>query len=1209
MLSIKNIPSKVMSFVWLTVFLSMLVNTTAKINMTNKPQSQDNYPACAIYDQCGKKSLFGQQLPCPKSSKFHPPKASSETLEIVSGLCGEEWLEQEYLCCTTEQAQKLEENIKKVENIIASCPACFKNFKNLFCSFTCSPTQRSFVNVTKTQLNYDKTDDIVTELDVFMNPEWASEFYDSCKNVKFGATNGYAMDLIGGGAKNYTEFLKFLGDEKPLLGGSPFQMNYVYNVSEADGFKLYNETKALNCSDPDYKCTCSDCFDSCPDIKDAPSSGQCKVGNVPCFSVGVVVAYFCVFIGMVVWHVRMFKQKNKSSQLLTSDSNENDGNNYPYAVRVENTTDSLFDNYSSLVYHKPSVGISKFFGKIASFCTLHCKKVLISSVSIIVLFIIFMFKFGKLELNPINLWVSPNSKKYQEKQFFDENFGPFYRAEQIFVINETGPVLQNYETLKWWFEVENYITGDMTTTENVGYNDLCFRPTEDFDCVTESYTQYFHSVLPDKSSWQSQLQMCAESPVNCLPTFQQPLKANLLFSNESFVLDSHAFVVTLLVDEHSDRSVEWEKALEKYLLSLELPKGLRLSFNTEMSLEKELAGNNDVWVVVASYLIMFLYSSWALNKSAQKTGFILGLCGILIVLSSITSAAGLLSALGLKSTLIIAEVIPFLILAIGVDNIFLIVNEYRAVDKTFSIEERIAFAVERISPSISMSFLSQFICFLLAGIVPMPAVRNFALYSATALLFNVIFQLTTFISILTIYEQYTSKISLPDENEDENNDENDEKSRFSDFYHTLLLKFRGVVLGISITIAFAALFFIPSIKLGLDQTLAVPQDSYLVQYFNDVYKYLNVGPPVYFVVKDVDVSTRDVQKRLCGKYTTCDEYSLSNVLEVEKNYTTITEPVANWLDDYFMFLNPSLDSCCRFKRGTSDVCPPRFPTRMCQTCFADDEWSYDMQGFPEGSEFMQYFDIWINTAPSDACPLGGEAPYSKSIRLSNDSHSIKTSYFRSAHSPLRSQDDYIQAYKDAEFISSQFEDLNMFAYSPIYIFFVQYASLVKLTLSLLAAALCALFVVSKVMIGSTRTSVILVLTVTMILIDIGGFMYFAGITLNAVSLVNLVICVGISVEFCIHIVRKFTFIDRDTEINNNARVLFAMKTVGKSVFWGITLTKIIGVSVLSFAKSKIFEVFYFRMWFALIIISSVHALVVLPVMLSMYGGKECYLNN
>ena len=147
------------------------------------------------------------------------------------------------------------------------------------------------------------------------------------------------------------------------------------------------------------------------------------------------------------------------------------------------------------------------------------------------------------------------------------------------------------------------------------------------------------------------------------------------------------------------------------------------------------------------------------------------------------------------------------------------------------------------------------------------------------------------------------------------------------------------------------------------------------------------------------------------------------------------------------------------------------------------------------------------------------------------------------------------------------------------------------------------------MIGSTRTSVILVLTVTMILIDIGGIMYFAGITLNAVSLVNLVICVGISVEFCIHIVRKFTFIDRDTEINNNARVLFAMKTVGKSVFWGITLTKIIGVSVLSFAKSKIFEVFYFRMWFALIIISSIHALVVLPVMLSMYGGKECYLNN
>ena len=32
------------------------------------------------------------------------------------------------------------------------------------------------------------------------------------------------MDLIGGGAKNYSAFLKFTGDEKPL--GSPFQIQF-----------------------------------------------------------------------------------------------------------------------------------------------------------------------------------------------------------------------------------------------------------------------------------------------------------------------------------------------------------------------------------------------------------------------------------------------------------------------------------------------------------------------------------------------------------------------------------------------------------------------------------------------------------------------------------------------------------------------------------------------------------------------------------------------------------------------------------------------------------------------------------------------------------------------------------------------------------------------------------------------------------------------
>lgn len=51
------------------------------------------------------------------------------------------------------------------------------------------------------------------------------------------------------------------------------------------------------------------------------------------------------------------------------------------------------------------------------------------------------------------------------------------------------------------------------------------------------------------------------------------------------------------------------------------------------------------------------------------------------------------------------------------------------------------------------------------------------------------------------------------------------------------------------------------VELGLDQRIAVPRDSYLVDYFNDVSDTLRVGPPVFFVVEsydyaDVNASTR-----------------------------------------------------------------------------------------------------------------------------------------------------------------------------------------------------------------------------------------------------------------------------------------------------------------------------------------------------------------
>lgn len=56
---------------------------------------------------------------------------------------------------------------------------------------------------------------------------------------------------------------------------------------------------------------------------------------------------------------------------------------------------------------------------------------------------------------------------------------------------------------------------------------------------------------------------------------------------------------------------------------------------------------------------------------------LLGLSGVLIVLVSVTSSVGFFSYVGIPATLIIIEVVPFLVLAVGVDNIFILVQTYQ----------------------------------------------------------------------------------------------------------------------------------------------------------------------------------------------------------------------------------------------------------------------------------------------------------------------------------------------------------------------------------------------------------------------------------------------------------------------------------------------------------------------------------------------------
>lgn len=1058
------------------------------------------------------------------------------------------------------------------------------------------------------------------------------------------------MDFIGGGAKNYTQFLKFLGDKKLL--GSPFQINFITKPKEPEnGMRALPESpKFCNDSDSAYRCSCIDCPAVCPQLPALASENPCHVGHLQCFSFAVILTYSVALFLLVAGIVgRIAFQKHRERKIervrLLQDASPSD----------EEDEGDIVENAGSLTrptkYYPLNTTLDRWFNRLGRFCARFPALIIFASVVVIVLISLGWFRFS-VEKDPVKLWVSPTSAAAKEKEYFDSNFGPFYRAEQAFLVKDGPDSVLSYETLSWWFDVENRVRRMISLRDGLSLEDVCFNPTGKA-CVVQSITGYFGGSFSnvDADNWQKQLEHCTESPGarECLPDFQQPLSPHMILGGyEENVFDAKALIVTWVLNNHEQgteaeaRAIDWEDSLQRVLQVAQeeaVERGLRISFNTEISLEQELnkTTNTDARIVVISYVIMFIYASLALSSttitwkslfshpanSLVQSKFTLGVVGILIVLMSVSASVGLFAALGVKVTLIIAEVIPFLVLAVGVDNIFLIIHEFERVNVSHpdeELDERIARALGRMGPSILLSATTETIAFAMGVFVGMPAVKNFAVYAAGAVLINALLQVTMFISLLALNQKRVESLRVdcfpcltirkasatpfPGSQAFDHGEEGFIQWFIRRFYAPALLsrKVKYVVLLVFSAMFAVGLALLPIMQLGLDQRIAIPSDSYLVQYFDDLYDYFDTGPPLYFVTKDVNVTARHHQQQLCGRFSTCDEYSLGYVLEQESkrsNVSYISGSAANWIDDFFYWLNPQKECCVEDGK----------------VCFEDrvPPWNISLYGMPEGPEFVQYAEKWIQSPTTESCPLGGKAPYSNALVIDPKHVMTNASHFRTSHTPLRSQDDFIKAYASARRIANDISakhNIDVFPYSKFYIFFDQYASIVRLTAALLGSAIAIIFLVTSLLLGSLATGAVVTVTVIMIIVDIMGTMAVAGVSLNAVSLVNLIICVGIGIEFCAHIARAFMFPSlsllekaQGKFRHRTARAWVALVNVGGSVFSGITLTKLVGVCVLAFTRSKIFEVYYFRVWLALIIFAATHGLIFLPVALSFCGGE------
>ena len=239
---------------------------------------------------------------------------------------------------------------------------------------------------------------------------------------------------------------------------------------------------------------------------------------------------------------------------------------------------------------------------------------------------------------------------------------------------------------------------------------------------------------------------------------------------------------------------------------------------------------------------------------------------------------------------------------------------------------------------------------------------------------------------------------------------------------------------------------------------------------------------------------------------------------------------------------------------------------------------------PTQETFSKYIPFFLSDLPNENCAKAGRAAYLTAMNYISDengTHHVQDSYFMSYHTTVVTSKDFYTALKKAREISGDIEEMlrkndksvEVFPYSVFYVFYEQYLTIWKDSLISLGLSLAAIFIVTLIITGiDIMSSAIILFTVFLILLNMGGLMWLWNISLNAVSLVNLVVSVGIGVEFVSHIVRAYT----KCSGTHMERASESLTKTGSSVLSGITLTKFAGIIVLAFAKSQvIFKLLFF----------------------------------
>ncbi|XP_066282137.1 patched domain-containing protein 3-like [Branchiostoma lanceolatum] len=617
----------------------------------------------------------------------------------------------------------------------------------------------------------------------------------------------------------------------------------------------------------------------------------------------------------------------------------------------------------------------------------------------------------------------------------------------------------------------------------------------------------------------------------------------------------------------------------------------------------------DVPLLMAGCCIILVYVICQLgqfNRLQHKV--YLTLVGVLCIGLAIAGGIGLCLLLGLTYNYI-HSMLPFLILGIGVDDMFVIVttwNNLTPEQKTLDVRQQAALTLSHAGVSITVTSLTDIASFGIGATTIIPGLQSFCIFATVSIFLVFVYSCTIFMAALVLDLRRLEErrdaccfVRLDTQYEPSACSQQDLLQLFfQNIYSPVLMKTPVKILVAVATVGLFSASMVGTISLEQEFDYIKHMTDYesgLAKYTRKVEQYYpDDGAPVHFYIGDIDYyHERDKLKALYEALDASPFLKEGSVtswyhdfgiwINSNKNQSLL-EPdgFPEDISDFYLWLIEFLVT-----DGKHQIMNVRFRPELESILEAmrenaeeneeDEEEAAGTSEWETNEELEDLLALW------KFLPEGAVTPF-VATRLETKCRLMETS-----QEEIAAMNSLYQIADNMEFSSTAF---------PFSIFFSAWQTDEVIQEELfrnIGLGLAVVLMIGLLLLADIVTCFWVFICVSFTLVDVMGMMHFWGVEINIVSSILVIVALGLSVDYAAHLGVMFLTLPGTKQ----ERASKSLGAIGPAVFNG-GFSTLLAVVVLSGSSSYTFNTF-FKVFFLVVLFGLWHGLVFLPVLLSWFG--------